>query len=213
MRAARTVALADNFNGIIAHLNQRDVTLVAVCRARPYEKLAAYRQRMAGASSGFRPSERTSISTPCLLHSRRDEEQEGLLQLQDAEPDASEREGVSVFTTDAKGKVFRTYSTFARGIELLNLDYKYLDVVPRAATKAARGRSGCAAATSTGASPPAGEFVAPSDSFAAPEGRRSATFFHICFRVKLVDAPAVPYPCASVRSTGERNMTKRALLP
>src|SRR6185295_20332961 len=36
---------ADNFNGVIVHLNQRDVTLVAVSRA-PYDKLAAYRQRM-----------------------------------------------------------------------------------------------------------------------------------------------------------------------
>ncbi len=36
---------ADNFNGIIVHLNQRDVTMIAVSRA-PYEKLAAYRKRM-----------------------------------------------------------------------------------------------------------------------------------------------------------------------
>ena len=36
---------ADNFNGIIVHLNQRDVTMVAVSRA-PYPKLTAYRQRM-----------------------------------------------------------------------------------------------------------------------------------------------------------------------
>jgi predicted dithiol-disulfide oxidoreductase (DUF899 family) len=32
---------ADNFNGIIVHLNQRDVTMIAVSRA-PYSKLAAY---------------------------------------------------------------------------------------------------------------------------------------------------------------------------
>ena len=36
---------ADNFNGIIVHLNQRDVTMVAVSRA-PYAKLAAYHERM-----------------------------------------------------------------------------------------------------------------------------------------------------------------------
>src|SRR5437016_543918 len=36
---------ADNFNGIIVHLNHRDVTLVAVSRA-PYAKIAAYEQRM-----------------------------------------------------------------------------------------------------------------------------------------------------------------------
>jgi predicted dithiol-disulfide oxidoreductase (DUF899 family) len=36
---------ADNFNGIIVHLNQRDVTMVAVSRA-PLAKLDAYRKRM-----------------------------------------------------------------------------------------------------------------------------------------------------------------------
>jgi predicted dithiol-disulfide oxidoreductase (DUF899 family) len=54
-------------------------------------------------------------------------------------PDAPEREGVSVFVRDAKGRVFRTYSTFARGIEALNLDYKYLDVVPKGRDEGGRG--------------------------------------------------------------------------
>ena len=36
---------ADDFNGIIAHLNQRDVTMIAVSRA-PYDKLASYKKRM-----------------------------------------------------------------------------------------------------------------------------------------------------------------------
>src|SRR5437879_10105109 len=36
---------ADNFNGIIVHLNQRDVSMVAVSRAA-YAKLAAYKKRM-----------------------------------------------------------------------------------------------------------------------------------------------------------------------
>jgi predicted dithiol-disulfide oxidoreductase (DUF899 family) len=36
---------ADNFNGIIVHLNQRDVIMIAVSRA-PYSKLAEYQKRM-----------------------------------------------------------------------------------------------------------------------------------------------------------------------
>src|SRR6516162_10145870 len=35
---------ADNFDGIIRHLNQRDVTMIAVSRA-PFSKLEAYRKR------------------------------------------------------------------------------------------------------------------------------------------------------------------------
>src|SRR5215510_9815621 len=36
---------ADNFNPVIVHMNQRDVTMVAISRA-PYAKLAAYEKRM-----------------------------------------------------------------------------------------------------------------------------------------------------------------------
>ena len=36
---------ADNFNGIIVHLNHRDVTMVAISKA-PFEKLDAYKKRM-----------------------------------------------------------------------------------------------------------------------------------------------------------------------
>jgi predicted dithiol-disulfide oxidoreductase (DUF899 family) len=36
---------ADNFNGIVVHLNQRDVTMIAVSRA-PYSKIEEYRNRM-----------------------------------------------------------------------------------------------------------------------------------------------------------------------
>jgi predicted dithiol-disulfide oxidoreductase (DUF899 family) len=36
---------ADNFNGVLVHLNQRDVNIVAISRA-PLAKLAAFRQRM-----------------------------------------------------------------------------------------------------------------------------------------------------------------------
>jgi len=130
---------ADNFNGIIAHLNQRDVTLVAVSRA-PYEKLAAYRQRM-GWSFKWVSSFGTDFNFDFHVSFTPEEmkNKKAFYNFKMQNPDASEREGVSVFTTDAKGKVFRTYSTFARGIELLNLDYKYLDVVPKGRDEGGRG--------------------------------------------------------------------------
>jgi predicted dithiol-disulfide oxidoreductase (DUF899 family) len=39
--------------------------------------------------------------------------------------------GASVFFKDNDGKVFRTYSCFARGIDMMNTAYNYLDVVPK----------------------------------------------------------------------------------
>ena len=46
-------------------------------------------------------------------------------------PVASEREGVSVFYKDRAGIVFHTYSTYARGIDMMNTAYHYLDLVPK----------------------------------------------------------------------------------
>jgi predicted dithiol-disulfide oxidoreductase (DUF899 family) len=130
---------ADNFNGIIAHLNQRDVTMVVVSRA-PYEKLAAYRRRMgwtfkwvSSFGSDFNFDFHVSF-TPEEMAKKK-----AFYNFKLQNPDAPEREGVSVFAKDAKGRVHRSYSTFARGIEALNLDYKYLDVVPKGRDEGGRG--------------------------------------------------------------------------
>jgi predicted dithiol-disulfide oxidoreductase (DUF899 family) len=61
------------------------------------------------------------------------------------DPFVGEREGVSVFFKDPGGAVYHTYSTYARGIDMLSVDYKTW--CPRAATKAIADRSGCAGTT------------------------------------------------------------------
>jgi predicted dithiol-disulfide oxidoreductase (DUF899 family) len=43
----------------------------------------------------------------------------------------SDREGVSVFFRDRSGAVLHTYSSYARGIDMLNTAYHYLDLVPK----------------------------------------------------------------------------------
>ena len=45
-------------------------------------------------------------------------------------PGMSDREGLSVFFRDKAGNVFHTYSTWARGIDLLNGTYNVLDLTP-----------------------------------------------------------------------------------
>ena len=49
------------------------------------------------------------------------------------------REGMSVFYRDAGGDVFHTYSAYARGIDILNAAYNYLDLVPKGRDEEARG--------------------------------------------------------------------------
>lgn len=122
---------ADNFNGIVVHLNHRDVSMVAVSRA-PYSKLAAYEKRM-GWNFNWYSSRDSDFNfdfyvsfTPEQMRTKR-----AYYNYVIQDPGLPEREGVSVFRKDAKGKVFHTYSAYARGIDLLNTAYNYLDLVPK----------------------------------------------------------------------------------
>jgi predicted dithiol-disulfide oxidoreductase (DUF899 family) len=47
------------------------------------------------------------------------------------EPEMEDREGISVFTKDDAGRIFHTYSTYARGIDMVNGTYQFLDLVPK----------------------------------------------------------------------------------
>jgi predicted dithiol-disulfide oxidoreductase (DUF899 family) len=125
---------ADNFNEIIVHLNQRDVTMIAVSRA-PHGKLAAYEKRMgwnfkwvSSSDTDFNFDYQASFKPEDLA---KKEVFYGYAMQKPLAADASEREGVSVFYKDPKGNVFHTYSTYARGIDIVNTAYHYLDMVPK----------------------------------------------------------------------------------
>jgi predicted dithiol-disulfide oxidoreductase (DUF899 family) len=47
------------------------------------------------------------------------------------DPGFPDREGVSVFYRAKDGTIYHTYSAYARGIDLLNTAYNYLDLVPK----------------------------------------------------------------------------------
>jgi predicted dithiol-disulfide oxidoreductase (DUF899 family) len=122
---------ADNFDRVIVHLNQRDVTMIAVSRA-PYSKLILYERRMgwnfkwvSSFENDFNFDYQASF-TPGQLAEKR-----AFYNFVEQDPGVSEREGVSIFYKDRKGDIFHTYSTYARGIDMMNVDYQYLDLVPK----------------------------------------------------------------------------------
>lgn len=121
----------DNFQGIFVHLKHRDVTLVAVSRA-PYAKLAAYSKRL-GWSHTWYSSGQTSFNFDYNVSFTPEEMKanEASYNYTRQEPCNVDREGVSVFYKDDKGKIFHTYSAYARGIDMLNVAYHYLDIVPK----------------------------------------------------------------------------------
>lgn len=130
---------ADNFNGITVHLNQRDVTMVVVSRA-PYGKLAAYEKRM-GWNFKWVSSFETDFNFDYYVSFTSEEvaRKSAFYNFTMQDPHSSEREGVSVFYKDESGSVFHTYSTYARGIDMLNVDYQYLDLVPKGRDENGRG--------------------------------------------------------------------------
>jgi predicted dithiol-disulfide oxidoreductase (DUF899 family) len=120
----------DNFNGITLHLNHRDITMAAISRA-PYPKLAAYRERMgwtfpwySSAGSDFNFDYRVSF-TPEELNA--DEVEYNYRRTRWS---GSEAPGISVFLK-ADGEIYHTYSTYERGLDMLNVAYHYMDLVPK----------------------------------------------------------------------------------
>ena len=122
---------ADNFNGTDVHLSQRDITLIAVSRA-PLDSLEAYKKRMgwsfkwvSSLGSDFNYDYQVSFSADDL------EKGEGVYNYRRGGFSGEEAPGISVFYKNERGEVFHTYSCYARGLDMLNGAYHYMDLVPK----------------------------------------------------------------------------------
>jgi predicted dithiol-disulfide oxidoreductase (DUF899 family) len=133
---------ADNFNGGIVHLNQRDLTMVCVSRA-PLARLEAYKRRMGWSfpwvSSGrnaFNYDFAGSLADVPAGASQRDMPRGVGDRAGDArynftkEPFAPEMPGLSAFALD-EGVVYHTYSCYARGLDVFNGANQLLDRAPK----------------------------------------------------------------------------------
>ncbi len=122
---------ADNFNGIDVHLRHRDVSFVAISRA-PFAKIAAFNQRM-GWSFTWLSSFQSDFNYDYQVSFHPEDIATGAVfyNYTKGKMDIADREGVSVFYKDESGAIFHTYSCYARGIDMLNGAYNYLDLVPK----------------------------------------------------------------------------------
>ena len=122
---------ADNFNGVGIHLRHRDVSLVAVSRA-PLSKLLAYQKRM-GWSFPWVSSFGSDFNFDYQVSFTKEELDAGrAYHNYELRPNTmSELAGFSVFYKDDAGRIFHTYSTYARGLDMLNGAYHILDLVPK----------------------------------------------------------------------------------
>ena len=121
---------ADNFERNLVHLRARDVTLVAVSRA-PLAKIEAFRKRL-GWTFKWDSAENTDFNSDYHVSFNPEALAKGEVYYNYAwsKSSISERAGISVFYRDAGGAIFHTYSCYARGLDMMNAAYHYLDLVP-----------------------------------------------------------------------------------
>jgi predicted dithiol-disulfide oxidoreductase (DUF899 family) len=137
-------SIGDAVNGVVPHLNARDVTMLFVSQA-PLEKLQTYKLRM-GWSFPWASSAKSEFNLDLGYSSSDEQTRESVAPILEALPpiaarNASEsgtdvvgyltqRQGFSSFALD-NGAVYHTYSTGARGVEFLMGYYGIVDRVPK----------------------------------------------------------------------------------
>jgi len=123
--------LADHFDGPAIHLANRDVTLAVVSRAR-ISAIEAFKKRMgwrfhwvSSFGSDFNYDYHVSFSP--------EERAKGKVQYNydQVEFPSEEGPGLSVFLKDENGNIFHTYSSYARGLDVLVGAYNFLDLAPK----------------------------------------------------------------------------------
>ncbi len=122
---------ADTYDGIDIHLAHRDVTLVTVSRA-PFDQLAAYKQRM-GWRFNWVSSLGCDFTRDFGAHFTPEEVAEGRAEYnyRTGKFPSEEAPGISVFFKAENADIFHTYSCYARGLDMMNGAYHFLDLVPR----------------------------------------------------------------------------------
>ena len=122
---------ADNYDGIVVHLNHRDINLVAVSSGS-LQKIQAYRQRMgwsfewvSSMGSDFNQDFAVTFSNQQI------ESGEPIYNFGTRSFGLTEAPGISVFNRDPDGQVFHTYSCYSRGLDMLNGAYHLMDLTPK----------------------------------------------------------------------------------
>jgi predicted dithiol-disulfide oxidoreductase (DUF899 family) len=122
---------ADHFDGIQVHLGQRDTSLVVVSHA-PWKEIAPFKKRM-GWKFKWVSSFKNDFNHDFHVAFTPEEIKNGKVFYNYAKTgmEIDEREGVSAFYMDENGDIFHTYSAYARGIDMLNTTYHFLDLTAK----------------------------------------------------------------------------------
>ena len=123
--------LADHIDGANLHLQHHDVTVTLVSRA-PWPKIEAFKRRMgwqvawvSSHGSDFNFDFNVSFTETDKATNR------SYYNFQDMPYMFDELPGISVFYKDTDSSIYHTYSTYARGGDILLGAHNYLDLTPK----------------------------------------------------------------------------------
>lgn len=119
---------ADNLERNVLHLAHRDTTLLAISRA-PVDKLLAFQKRF-GWTFKWVSSGRNEFNYDYRVSFKADQADQ-IYNFAPKTSKTSDLPGISVFYRDEDGTLYRTYSTYGRGIEPVNSAFAYLDLLPK----------------------------------------------------------------------------------
>ncbi|MEM7336206.1 MAG: thioredoxin family protein [Chloroflexota bacterium] len=119
---------ADGYNGTDIHLNHRDISFAVVSSAK-LDKLNVYKARMgwtfnwvSSFGSEFNQDFHVTFS---------EETKSPVYNYRPVESPGEELPGLSAFYKNDAGELFHTYSTYARGMDMLNATYHHMDLMPK----------------------------------------------------------------------------------
>jgi predicted dithiol-disulfide oxidoreductase (DUF899 family) len=122
---------SDHYDSVNLHLGQRDTALVVISRA-PLKEIKPFKKRM-GWRFKWLSSNQTDFNFDFNVSFTPEQIKSGALPYNYTEfkMKIDELQGVSAFYKDKQGDVYHTYSSYARGIDLLNTTYNFLDLTAR----------------------------------------------------------------------------------
>ena len=122
---------ADHFDGVNFHIGQRDTTFAVVSRA-PLTEIEPFKKRMGWQFkwlSSFKTDFNFDLNVSFTLEQRKSGK--AIYNYSPLAMDIDEREGVSAFYRDKNGDIYHTYSSYERGIDLMNTTYNFLDLTAK----------------------------------------------------------------------------------
>lgn len=130
---------ADNFNGIDAHLAQRDIAFHVVSSAA-IEKLLAFKTRMGWNFSWFSSLGSTFGEDFGVSFSAEHKSKKQIhYNYRQQNWYMDELPGISVLVKDEADRIYHSYSTYSRGLDMLNGAYNFIDLTPKGRHEEGRG--------------------------------------------------------------------------